>query len=551
MPPNEPWFETPRPKSAKQILSDPSELPQDEPFAGSSVELDVHVSQLKPGKESPRHEILHEPPIMPSGESEPRIGAGSTKGLTFGATPVSEEDTPATTIAESLSSDMINGRRLISRAVGDQALLSTIPAGVDIGGPAKYLHSHVSHNLPFELSAEVLHTVEVAGLLLALGSSQQAYSLLSQWWGPVWSNRTESAALAFLVTIVSNMSRAASRPAEVQDVATKVKQLISVHAWSVAPDPREESVLHSHLAILLLRLQQPSDAVRHCEQAWSIIEIWLNQVSPVLEDWRLPLNLLLQCGIKDSTEFRHLLSERWQRRFENPHSRMLKAEFPQDEALRWLFAWCASKLLTADLCLELAEELRAASCQDWNTPTTTPTLGIFLFRHLWDVFTCGSDTVQGRMARVDQCVREVSEKMQISRPDLFAAIATALVNLNKPCQIECSQMGMLDVKPFVCSVQKASELLGARPRSDFIEAFLAAHATVNLNGLATQAVPAGSMQTFVDECPHVPSVLHRREKGIGNTAFRTVSNDPLLNVTPSSSASSGFHIIFSLCGRNI
>lgn len=377
-------------------------------------------------------------------ESEPDVDVGAAKRLSINKAAVSAEEAETTSTAPILTT-ILDTETTPLTALFDLFSSTDQPVGVAIRPTSKINTTELVRNASSEFSAKVQFTVPEADVLLAVGSYQQAYSLYSQWWETVRPCRTESA-IPSLVFIIGNMSRAASTPAEVAHVLAKMTKLmirlIRFHAGGGAFDPIAECTLHIQLAILLRRHRDLGNAAHHCQCAVLILETWSaykslhHEAYKSLhhEDWGVPANLIGQYIKTAPTNFRALRGEKWCTPYESLQRNSLKADFEYDGALRKLFARCASSLSSLNICQQLAAGLRAAWRPGWDSETMTRALSVLLFCQLWEPFACGCGVHQAQTHLTNEVdwVHKICKGMRTSSPDLFAAIASLLVDLVSP-----------------------------------------------------------------------------------------------------------------------
>jgi hypothetical protein len=89
--------------------------------------------------------------------------------------------------------------------------------------------------------------------------------------------------LSFLVSTLSNLSRAASTLTECAEMQAKMKHVIHFHQTQGVSDPGQEIILQTHLAILLFRTHQLTEASHHCERVVEIMKRVKRKVGPVVE----------------------------------------------------------------------------------------------------------------------------------------------------------------------------------------------------------------------------------------------------------------------------
>jgi hypothetical protein len=316
-------------------------------------------------------------------------------------------------------------------------------------------------------------------------------------------------ALPWLVSIISGMSRSAESSAELFDTSSKIKQLIRVHAQRTDCDPRKEVILRTHLAFLLLRLQMPGEARLHVDQAREkIMQCWLSGCAPVLGDWRVAAHLFYQCTLYGST------NEELPKEFERQYSSWLELKGQQDESLQQLFSWCASRLILADLRRLLAGALCAASSQMWSSQTITRALSAVLFDYFWRLFSCDRRKLQVLGADMVCRIEKICQTMLISCTDLFSTMALCLMSLAPLLQGRFARVRVQSITTIRLSDTAALEalqrvhkaalaLLTDEKRVDFIQAFLFAHATINL--IRVDAVCADFISLYAGKCDELDS----------------------------------------------
>ncbi|KAF7512769.1 hypothetical protein GJ744_000336 [Endocarpon pusillum] len=103
-------FETSRPESAMQDVSDLGELPPEELFAGLDFGSGIQVSRSKARSKSSQDETLPESQVI-SYESDPKVDATPTANITSATMLESDDDKPATVVVESYLEDKIGTGR--------------------------------------------------------------------------------------------------------------------------------------------------------------------------------------------------------------------------------------------------------------------------------------------------------------------------------------------------------------------------------------------------------------------------------------------------------
>ncbi|KAF7512767.1 hypothetical protein GJ744_000334 [Endocarpon pusillum] len=503
------------------------------PFTASNIESSFHVSvtEARPESGSPSQEVLRRPSAKPFCDFEPAPNAASTQGLSPNVTTADPDEIPADVMFEAASTNVIEHDRTSPSTGRNQILTSSAPGRADTRPSAHDGVSPFSHEPETWLgpSADLAHA---ADLLLAMGFHSRAYSLYCQHWEAEWNGDAQWEAewdcdlSAAQIPIITSMSRAASTTAQLLELKKKMK-LLNQRPWT---GRREKTILQAQLAILHLRLQQPSIAAFECELA--LWEIHFSELRFELQpkDWRLADNLLYQCAgqlphelcLSNNKLFNQ--SHMWRESFKYRVPGTLAKELPHDETLRKLFARYASHLLLPDLRLHLAEGLDAASDKGLDPQHTARTLSICLFRHLWDIFSPDSSMFQCLGSpEVMRWVDEVSDAMQIGRADLFATIALALINLGLPLHHTREQIAIEGGTASASSTPITSELLQQMnkaaialvseetPPSDFMRSFLNAHATINLTRLEKRAMAAESTSSLLERCSHNNTIVRPGE----------------------------------------
>ena len=532
-----------------QDVSDLGELPPEKLFAGSDVGSGAQVSRSKPRSKSAQDDSLPESQVMSSYESDPKVDASPTANLTFGTVLESDDDQPATVVADPYLGDEIGTGQSTSIRVRIRP---------------SHQHSPLreSHSAPFRYSAEVLHAMEIGDLLLTVGYYEQAYNLYSLWWETMWSSRNVPAALPDLVSMLAHMSRAVSTEAEHRDVVNKMEQLVKVNdirPWYVV---RSAMILHTHLALLLLRLQQPRDAARHYEHAfWFMNRSTDGGIASCTDLW-VHAKLLQKCIARLKAKFYKVLSYEQRKRLELQTLDCVYVSHKPREPLRCLFGWCASTLLLPEVGLnaEFAEVLHAASSQYWNRRMVRRALSLSVFRHLWKLRNLRLYTCLCQGAPVSAWCDDIAEMMQIRSSDIFAAIALTLMNLAAlplPLYRKNERNVNEFVLPFGELINQIHDaalnlVLEETPQMDLIRLFLDASTTLNLTRVPKQTVASNFTDAFMKECLEMSTALPSSGElqCVGNPGW-PVAYDPPLNPTPRSSISSGLRSMFSLCRRII
>jgi hypothetical protein len=467
-----------------------------------------------------------------------------------------------------LDVDVDSARRLNTSeaAVGAEEAETTTtdsPAGVDIIPPTKIISFPTTCAASPAIAAKVQTAVQKADVLIVVGCYQQAHKLYSQWWETLQPSYTESADLPFLVSIISNMSRAASIPTDVAVVVAKITELIHLHTEGKVFDPIAECTLQIQLAILHRRHQHFSDAAHHCQCAVLILEIWSAYKSLRHQDWGLLANLIGQYIKTGPENFRTLMGEKWCMPFESLQRNSLKADLQYVGLLRKLFAYCASRLSFPNNCQKLAEGLKAASRPDWDSETMIRALSILLFCQLWEPFACGDHGAQTSLRDEVDWVHNICRGMRIGGPDLFAAIAFVLVDLASPWHTESPKrfgsssisgwsVEVEDVSLRLFHIPKAAHALVSKegPQAEFMQSFFIAHAANKITPAPMEISALDTVSHLIERCLRMEIHLQWFDCSDGKGKAQLIApNDPTLNPTPRSSASSGFRSMKALSRR--
>jgi hypothetical protein len=488
-------------------------ISEEELLGSFTVGYGAHASCPRSECVSPKNEFFHSLANRASSENEFQSARSLALDATFEAAAVNVEEAPVTSMETLLSVHTSDTERILPVSNEIQVPPGSGSMMVDSKLPTVYLRTQMFRSGWFEYPAEVVRVIETADVLLAVGLYEQAYDFYRKWWKAVWSQSAPAyGTLSFLVSTLSNMSRAASTSTECAEMQANMKQVIHFHQMRGVSDPGEEIILHTHLAILLFRSHQLTEALHHCERVVEIMKRVKRKDGPVVGDWRIVGNLLYECIIQGSNDFHQLLSRKRWKWFERERERFESwtAELQHDETMRSLFTWCASKLLLPDLRASFLRVIHATTNSDWGFQTTTRALSIVLFRHLWGTFTHESKSVQALGAYIVQWVHEITRNMHINCADLFDAIALALANLVSPMQVACVVKGLEGMKPSQWSAENTFELLKDVHEAALLlvsedttykpltKSFLAAHATINLTRVPKQAAPPDSMSFSIE-----------------------------------------------------
>ena len=492
---------------------------------------------------------MREPSPTPNSEEERKHDVNSENRLSL--------HTATTTTAGSHLAAMTDMQHTMLLVTGDQVSPASSPMNCRLSPSLLIRHSAMLGGASLKAPFELARSIEAADVSLAVGLYKYAYEIYSDRLGTVWANYRDCAALPFTVSMITNMSRAASSAAELVECKSMMEQLLFEHTIRVynckIHDEQALLLLHTSLAVLLSRLQQPSDATRHYQHASWILKNFMDTASAVSKDLRLSENLLYECASHSPLGSYYFYGMDWWGRvhqFQHDASGALRAGFPHDETLRSLFAWCASTLAMNEFHVDLVDGLRVAAGQNLNSETMIRALSVCLFRHFWGILSTESDSVS-QQTGVIHWVEEICKKMQVSGPDLFAAIALALTNLLTPLRDACKQVDDKGTETPARSAKNAIELPGQmreaalafaseqRPHSELVRAFLTAHSTINLTRVTNQLVPGDSLRSLVEEVLPAPvGPPQQGTQGPIKIILQTGSDDPPLSPTPRSSVSS-------------
>ncbi|ERF69420.1 hypothetical protein EPUS_05965 [Endocarpon pusillum Z07020] len=288
---------------------------------------------------------------------------------------------------------------------------------------SKFMSSEKILNALPNSSTNVLDAIRKADVLLVVGSYQQAYKLYSRWWERVLVVYSKLVDNPFIVLVASNMSRAASSPAEIAHVVAIMKRFIGPGIGDVKLDHLAECTLLIQLAILLRRVHGFDEAYSYFHHALSIWELWS---SVHQEGWGVPANLIGQYIEANSI---HFLAQPGKKLSLDLQRRLVEADYQYQGRLRKLVFSCASTLASHNTCWKLAEGVNAGRKPEWDSETIRIVLSKMLFCELWKTFTCEVD--QDRTPLIDKVegLHEMCKGMRISSPDLFAAISILLVDI--------------------------------------------------------------------------------------------------------------------------
>jgi hypothetical protein len=476
-----------------------------------TIEQHALISRTGPESMVQEDTTLFISPIIPYREYGPAVDADLKFEISLPRVPCGIEDMPGRMPSQNACT--IQGERTTPIRDGDRLAPSGGAFNVHIGFGKEYSPSPITPHTSFEFSDEVGDGLDAAAVLLVEGLHEQAFSVYSHWWKVTWAacaSGADSAALAFLVSIASGMSRSASTLSEVLDTGSKMKQLIpNREEPSVGFGPKAALILHTYLAVLLLRLQWMYEAWDHLEYALKLIDRRLTYGGPVLGDWCATANLLCQIAVRFPHQFRSSAGEKLLKELESYQMRWLRVERQHDQLLQRLFHWCVSVIDLAELNLRLAEQLSGNPDQGCHFPEIRTALHLCLFRHLWQNFARKrAEAIELETYEI-QYVHQLSEMMQVGCVDLFAAIALALIDLASPLpDVEKQRLVNATNTSAWSSIllehiydTALVHLLEERSLKWFIEWFLAAHASITLVRVAKQSPSASAdpQSSFVRE----------------------------------------------------
>lgn len=318
----------------------------------------------------------------------------------------------------------------------NEALTSTVtvtrPSSKDMAARKEISHS--------SSLAERIRAVGAADKLLAGSSSEQVYLLCGQWWDSMWSNHTEAAGLPALVSVISNMSRAATTSQEILQVVAKMEQLIAARHQYNGSDPKGEVALHTNLASLLLRLQHFGTAACHLQLA---LKVMLENADPVLEDWQESVRLVYHCALHGPQEFHQSVAEKLWTEFQHGsrmlprwslhHSYHWQALFASENSLCKLFSWCAEKFLLPGFSLYLANRFNAALTRHCILHILARILQDCLYQQ-YDEYT-NKDIWAIRQLYIHRWAQDICNCLNIVSKDFLAIMVLILMNLISPRNI--------------------------------------------------------------------------------------------------------------------
>jgi Clr5 domain len=164
------------------------------------------------------------------------------------------------------------------------------------------------YDVAARLTAQDLGNIADAGhFLFAVGSYKEAHNLCVTIWKALLARGPKS--LDLLVSAVVNVARSSYESAQLGYAKRALENLIQCFSKGLKLIFTAEFILHAHLADVLRKLAQPSEAAEHCQHALCGAYGWGYDSGSVPKDRRAPALLLYHCSMQVCESYKNIAAD--------------------------------------------------------------------------------------------------------------------------------------------------------------------------------------------------------------------------------------------------
>ena len=415
---------------------------------------------------------------------------------------------------------------------------------------------------------DLQNIAEAANVLFAVGSNQAAYDLYFIRWQTLLARK--HVPIPLLVSAVLDVARSSFSPAQLNTAQLAIDNLLGDSKYNLIFFPEAESTLRAQLAYVLRRLNQPSRSLGDCDCALHHIPSWSRKTGNVRHDKQALGSLSYQC----STQILDSYTESGANTKCSCYYRLKRATYwktkqSHDEALRFIFTWCAARLLDEELHKNISTVFERRSYYESEETSVARQIGMLVFCHIWTTYSTAKILTFNE--GISEVVPETCRLMGISSPDIFAAISLTLVSSTSQwsmhCELLCTKDRSSPSWPYhvaqllrhvqecalklasandfshsfmwalsnACAIVNTAPLTSPCMNSEYISTFIKEHSTISLSFPLSQALAATTSSNEKTELSRTDH-LH----------VQSVPFDPTLSLTPRSSQSSVLASMLSL-----
>ncbi|KAF7512771.1 hypothetical protein GJ744_000338 [Endocarpon pusillum] len=414
---------------------------------------------------------------------------------------------------------------------------------------------------------DIRNIAEAAHFLFAVGSNQVAHDLFSMLWKALLVRK--HVPIPLLVSAIVEVARSSFRREQLNAAQLAIANLLVNSKDNLTFFPEAELTLRAQLADVLRRLTQVSQASDDGICALRHISDCSNETENVLNDQRglgSPLS-------KSSTRILDRYKESAANANCSCYHRLERAtcwkiKQSHNEAFRFIFTWCAARLLDAEVHEKLSEVFGRWSYYNWDETKIVREIGTLVFCHIWTTYTKAKILVSEE--GVSEVVPEICGLMGISSAEMFAGMSLLLVSSKSRWSRQYEELcepythnrsWSYYIPQLLRHVQECALdlLLAHDSQPSFMWTFLDACVFVNTTSLPSPCMDTEYYAAFIKEHSTIAlsfsispilAIAPMSNKSdlstTGRSDVQSVPFDPTLSRTPRSSQSSGLASMLSL-----
>lgn len=431
------------------------------------------------------------------------------------------------------------------------------------------LQAKVCYDIVNMLSFPDLQNIaEAANILFTVGSNQAAYDLYFMLWQTLLARKHVPFPLLF--SAVLDVARSSFSPAQLNAAQLAIHNLLGDSKDNLTTFPEAESTLRAQLADVLQRLNQPSQSLGDCDCALHDISSWSRDTGSIRRDKRALGSLSYQCSTRILDSYTESVADtKCSCYYRLKRAACWKTKISHDEAWRFIYMWCAARLLDEELHKIISTVFERRSYCESEETSVARQIGMLIFCHMWTTYSTA------RMLTFNEDVSEVvSETCRLtglSSPDIFAGISLTLVSSTSQwsmhCELLCTEDRSSSSWPYyvaqllrhvqecalqlvstndcghsfmwallnACAIVNTTPLKSPYVNSEYLNTFVKEHTTISLSFPLSQVLAASSVSNEKTELSRTDH-LH----------VQSVPFNPTLSLTPRSSQCSLLASMLSL-----
>ena len=336
------------------------------------------------------------------------------------------------------SSHSTNAVLSVPRPTSDQLQGDTNPGYGEAVTTQDLLHAKERYDIVNMLTFQDIRNIaEVAHFHFAVGSNQAAYDLFSMLWKALLVRK--HVPIPLLVSAVVDIARSSFHPEQLNAAQLAIENLLVNSKDNLTFFPEAELTLRAQLADVLRKLNQVPQASEDGFCALHHISDCSNETGNVLHDQRGLGSPLFQSSTRILDRYEEpAANANCSCYYRSKRATCWKAKQSHDEAFRFIFTWCAARLLDVELHEKLSEAFGEWSYCESDETKVIREIGTLLFCYIWTTYT------KAKIVKTDEgvceAVPEICGLMGISSAEMFAGVSLLLVSSKSQWSMQCEQL---------------------------------------------------------------------------------------------------------------